>query len=99
MIDLCTDCCAGQLNEAELDNQGLQAQLEDITTRHANLTTAQEQLAAQKAELDGNLEEERSLVAKTSAELESCRAQVGPQALSVHLTYDYIVLSFRVLNF
>ena len=76
-------CCTGQLNEAELDNQGLQAQLEDMTNRHSNLTTAHEQTTTEKAELASALQQEQATLAAASAEVEACRSQI--EELNVQL--------------
>lgn len=82
------DSCTGQLNDAELENQGLKAQLQDVNNSLANMTTAHEQTAARAAELKSQLEQERSQLASVSADLDACRKQVEELHTQLGSTQD-----------
>lgn len=61
----------------ELDNQGLQAQLADTTTKMENASAAHAEAAAGAAELRSALEEAQRSGSAASAELSACTAKVG----------------------
>ena len=68
---------AGQLNDMELENQGLQAQLADLSTQLQNASAAHEEAAARAAQLQGSLQEAQAGAAAVSAELSACTSKVG----------------------
>ena len=73
---------AGQLNDMELENQGLQAQLADATTKMQNASAAHTEAAASAAALQESLEEAQKGAAAASAELSACFSKVqfsGPK--------------------
>ena len=70
---------AGQLNDMELENQGLQAQLADTTTQLQNAAAAHEEAAAGAAQLQASLQAAQAGAAAASAELSACTSKVQPR--------------------
>ena len=68
---------AGQLNDMELENQGLQAQLADASTQLQNASAAHVEAAARATQLQGSLQEAQAGAAAVSAELSACTCKVG----------------------
>lgn len=67
----------GQLNDMELENQGLQAQLADMTTQLQNASVAHEEAAAGAAQLQTALQAAQAGAAAAAAELSACTSKVG----------------------
>ena len=59
----------GQLNDVELENQGLKASLEDVNRRHKELSTHLEQTALGASEQQAALESQQQHVAELSEQL------------------------------
>lgn len=60
----------------ELENQGLQAQLADVSTQLQNASAAHEEAAARAAQLQASLQEAQAGAAAVSAELSACNSKV-----------------------
>ena len=71
---LCT--LAGQLNDMELENQVLQAQLADSATQLQNATAAHAEASASSEGLRASLKEAEAGAAATAAELTACISKV-----------------------
>ena len=66
----------------ELENQGLQAQLADTTTKMQNASAAHTEAAAGSAALQESLEEAQKGAAAASAELSACFSKVPSPRLN-----------------
>ena len=67
---------AGQLNDMELENQVLQAQLADSATQLQNATAAHAEASASTEGLRANLKEAEAGAAATAGELTACISKV-----------------------
>ena len=76
---------AGQLNDMELENQVLQAQLADSATQLQNATAAHGEASASTEGLRANLKEAEAGAAATAAELTACISKVCVNEHGMHM--------------
>ena len=84
---LCT--LAGQLNDMELENQVLQAQLADGATQLQNATAAHAEASASTEGLRASLKEAEAGAAATAAELTACISKV---CVNMHAAYSLMTV-------